>query len=75
MQNAHWLSPRSHRVLVPLALFTLVLAFWVERSLHVVRSPIYDEMVRAAEASARGAAHLKAHRLERGVFVDLVNDP
>ncbi|MEO1085566.1 MAG: poly-gamma-glutamate system protein, partial [Acidobacteriota bacterium] len=71
----HWLTPRSNRVLVPHTAVTLLLTFWVETSLKEVRDPLYDEMLRAAEASARAAHHLKSHRLERGVFVDLVNDP
>ena len=71
----HWLSPRSNKVLVPLALLTLLASFYVETGLHVVRSPWYDDMLRAAELSARAAAHLKQKRLERGVFVDPVNDP
>ena len=71
----HWLSPRSNKVLVPLALLTLLGAAWVEDGKHVVESPHHAEMLRAAELSARAAAVLKAKRLDRGVFVDPINDP
>ncbi|MEM6795938.1 MAG: poly-gamma-glutamate system protein [Acidobacteriota bacterium] len=71
----HWFSPRSNRVLVPAAALTLLASFYVESGLHVEQSPYYDEMLRAAELSARAAQQLKISRLERGVFVDTVNDP
>ncbi|MEM7352813.1 MAG: poly-gamma-glutamate system protein [Acidobacteriota bacterium] len=68
-------SPRSNRVLLPLAAFSLLALFLVEEGRRVVPSPWRDEMLRAAETSADAARALKNHRLERGVFVDPVNDP
>ena len=69
------LSPRSNTVLVPLALAAAIGLAYVEQGKHVAPSPWYQEMHRAAEISAAGMGHLKRHRLERGVFVDAVNDP
>ncbi|MEM6455017.1 MAG: poly-gamma-glutamate system protein [Acidobacteriota bacterium] len=69
------LSPRAHAVLVPLAALTLAALFVVEQSQRVVPSPWHDAMLQAAERSARAAGAVKRHRLERGAFVDAVNDP
>lgn len=74
-KDFHWFSPRSVRVLVPLALISTVGLYWVEQGKRWVESPFHAEMKAAAELSARGAALLKTQRLERGVFVDPVNDP
>lgn len=71
----HRLSPRSNRVLVPLAGLTLLALYFVEDGRRVIQSPRYEEMLRASETSARAARSIKEHRLERGVFVDTVNDP
>ena len=71
----HWLSPRSTKVLVPAAILTLAALAYVENGREVARSPWYDEMLRASEVATAAAWHLKSQRLERGVFVDLVNDP
>ena len=68
-------TPRSLAVLIPLALLTLAGSFWVEAGRRVVTSPYYDEMLQAAKVSAQAAAILKLERLEKGVFVDPVNDP
>ncbi len=69
------MSPRSLKVLVPVALLALLALVHVERGRSVRPSPWHDEMLRAAATSAAAARHLKRQRLERGVFVDPVNDP
>lgn len=69
------LSPRSLWTLVPLAALAVLILLVVEAGKREVRSPWYDDMFEAAELSARAAEHLKAIRLERGIFVDPVNDP
>ncbi len=69
------LSPRSNRVLLGFAALTLLALAYVERGRGVVPSPWHEEMLRASEISAQAARHLKHQRLERGVFVDPVNDP
>ena len=71
----HRISPRSLWVLAPLAALTLTGSYWVEAGKRVVPSPQHDEMLRAARLSAKAAAALKLERLERGAFVDPVNDP
>ncbi|MEM9555719.1 MAG: poly-gamma-glutamate system protein [Acidobacteriota bacterium] len=68
-------TPRSLRVLVPLAALTLAGSAWVESGQRVVPSPHYDQMLRAAQLSEQAATALKRERLERGAFVDAVNDP
>ena len=68
-------TPRSLAVLMPLALLTLAGSFWVESGRRVVTSPHYEQMLQAAKVSAQAAAVLKLERLEKGVFVDPVNDP
>ncbi len=73
--SGHLLSPRSNRVLLGLAALALLALIYVERGRGVVPSPWHDEMLRASEISAQAARHLKHRRLERGVFVDPVNDP
>ncbi len=74
-KDYHWLTPRSNKIMVPVALLTLLALFWVERGREVVQSPLYDEMLQASEVSGEAARHLKQLRLQRGVFVDHVNDP
>ena len=71
----HWLSPRSNKVLVPVTALVLLALAFVEQGRRVVPSPWADEMLRAAEISYEAASALKQHRLERGVFVDPINDP
>ncbi|MEM8963878.1 MAG: poly-gamma-glutamate system protein [Acidobacteriota bacterium] len=71
----HWLTPRSNKVLVPVTVLVLLAAFWVESGKEVVPSPWYEDMLRAAQLSATAARAIKDHRLERGVFVDAINDP
>lgn len=68
-------TPRSLSVLVPLAALTLAGSFWVESGRRIVPSPHHEQMLRAAEVSAQAAAVIKLERLEKGVFVDPVNDP
>lgn len=69
------LSPRSNKILLPFTLVACLALFWVEEGKRVMPSPWYDEMLRAAETAAAAAREIKRHRLERGVFVDPVNDP
>ncbi|MEM7050261.1 MAG: poly-gamma-glutamate system protein [Acidobacteriota bacterium] len=71
----HWLNLRSNRILLPLTAVAVLGMIYVESGKREVRSPWYDEMLRAAEISAEAARHLKDYRLERGVFVDRINDP
>ena len=71
----HWLSPRSNKVLVPVTLLTLAALWFVEDGKRVVPSPWYEQMLQATETSLEAAQTLKRHRLERGAFVDPVNDP
>ncbi|MEM9290654.1 MAG: poly-gamma-glutamate system protein [Acidobacteriota bacterium] len=71
----HSFSPRSHRVLLPLAIFASLALLWVEQGKRVVQSPWFEEKLRAAEVAYEGSTVLKELRLERGVFVDTVNDP
>lgn len=75
MKDFYKHSPRSLRVLVPITALMLLALIYVESGRRVVPSPWYDEMLRASNLSARTAHHLKQVRLERGAFVDTVNDP
>ena len=69
------LSPRDLRVLIPAAALSLGAFLYVEDGLRVEPSPWFDDMLRASETSLEAARALKRHRLERGAFVDSVNDP
>jgi poly-gamma-glutamate system protein len=75
MMNFHWLTPRSNKVLVPVTVLTMLALVFVEDGKRVVPSPWYDEMFQAAETSSTAARSLKRQRLDRGAFVDPVNDP
>ena len=71
----HWLSLRSNKVLVPVTLVTLLALYVVESGKRVVPSPWYDEMLQASNVAFEAGRTVKQHRLERGAFVDPVNDP
>ncbi len=47
----------------------------VENSKLDVKQEWYEEKLEAAQLSQRAAQQLKEYRLEKGVFVDVVNDP
>jgi poly-gamma-glutamate system protein len=58
-----------------MSLLSLLALFAVENSKLDVRQSWYKEKLEAAELSQRAANRLKDYRLEKGVFVDVINDP
>lgn len=69
------LRATSTLVLSLMSLLSLLALFAVENSKLDVRQSWYKEKLEAAELSQRAANRLKDYRLEKGVFVDVINDP
>jgi poly-gamma-glutamate system protein len=65
----------SKVVLGILTILSFAALFWVEKSKLDVKQDWYSEKLEAAQLSQRAAEHLKNYRLEKGVFIDVINDP
>jgi poly-gamma-glutamate system protein len=65
----------SFFVLSLLSLLSLLAFIAVENSKLDVKQDWYKEKLEAAKLSQLAAEHLKSHRLEKGIFIDAVNDP
>lgn len=66
---------KSNLVLIVLSSLALLAFISVENSKVDVEQEWYQEKLDAAELSQSAANHLKNFRLEKGVFIDEVNDP
>ncbi|MFK5856723.1 MAG: poly-gamma-glutamate system protein [Bacteroidota bacterium] len=66
---------KSNIVLGVLSLLSLLAFIAVENSKIDVKQDWYDEKLEAAQLSQLAATNLKNYRLEKGIFIDEVNDP
>jgi len=66
---------KSNKVLIVLSLLSLLAFIAVENSKVDVKQDWYAEKLEASKLSALAANTLKTYRLEKGVFIDVVNDP
>lgn len=66
---------KSNLVLSLLSVLALIAIIVVENGKVDVEQEWYEEKLEAAELSHYAANHLKDFRLEKGVFIDAVNDP
>ncbi len=66
---------KSNIVLSLLSLLALMAFIAVENGKIDVEQEWYKEKLEAAELSQLAAGYLKNHHLEKGVFIDVINDP
>ncbi len=66
---------KSNIVLSVLSLLALLAFIAVENGKVDVKQEWYQEKLDAAELSQLAANQLKSHRLEKGIFIDVINDP
>ncbi len=66
---------KSNTVLIALSFLSLMAFIAVENSKVDVEQDWYKEKLEAAELTSKAANNLKKYRLEKGVFLDDVNDP
>jgi len=66
---------KSNIVLGVLSFLSLLAFIAVENGKIDVKQEWYDEKLEAAQLSQLAANYLKNYRLEKGVFVDAINDP
>ena len=66
---------KSNIVLSALSLLSLLAFIAVENSKIDVEQDWYSEKLKAASLAKKAAETLKDYRLEKGVFIDDVNDP
>lgn len=66
---------KSNIVLGVLSLLSLLAFIAVENGKIDAKQEWYEEKLEAAQLSQLAANHLKNHRLENGVFIDVINDP
>ncbi|MCD4773751.1 MAG: poly-gamma-glutamate system protein [Bacteroidales bacterium] len=66
---------KSNIVLIVLSFLALLAFIAVENSKVDVKQDWYNEKLEAAELSQLAANYLKNYRLEKGVFIDAINDP
>ena len=66
---------QSTRVLVLLAIWSVALFAWASLSRSYVEQAYYQEKVDAAGLMQRAMEVLKEQRMQKGVFIDNVNDP
>ncbi len=69
------LRAKSNTVLIVLSFLSLLAFIAVENSKVDVKQDWYAEKLEAAQLSQLAANYLKNYRLEKGVFVDVINDP
>lgn len=68
-------SAKSKRVLIALTILSLVGLITVEINKIDVKRSYYNQKFEASVLSKKAALFLKEIRLQRGVFIDVVNDP
>ena len=68
-------SAKSNLVLGVLSALALLALLAVENGTVEVKQDWYEEKLAAAELSMEAMEAIKEHRLEKGVFIDAVNDP
>jgi len=66
---------KSNIVLGLLFLLALLALIAVENGKQDVRQAWYQEKLAAAELTQRASNYLKSQRLDKGVFIDAINDP
>lgn len=66
---------KSNIVLGLLSLLSLIAFIAVENSKVDVKQDWYNEKLKASKLSKQAADHLRNYRLEKGTFIDAVNDP
>lgn len=66
---------KSNIVLIVLTFLSLLAFIAVENSKVDVKQEWYNEKLEAAQLSQLAANYLKNYRLEKGVFIDVINDP
>lgn len=66
---------KSNSVLIILSSLSLLAFIAVENSKIDVKQKWYSEKLEAAQLSQLAAEHLKNYRMEKGIFVDVINDP
>lgn len=66
---------KSNIVLIVLSLLSLFAFIAVENSKIDVEQDWYAEKLEAAHLSQLAANHIKDYRLEKGIFIDAINDP
>jgi poly-gamma-glutamate system protein len=66
---------KSNLVLIVLSVLALFALIAVENGKTYVEQEWFDEKTEAAELSQLAAETLKNHRMEKGVFIDAINDP
>ena len=66
---------KSNLVLIILSSLSLLAFIAVENSKVAVKQDWYSEKLQAAELAQLAETQLKNYRLEKGVFVDVINDP
>lgn len=71
----HKYSAKSNIVLGLLSLLSLLALIAVENGKIMVKQQWYEEKLEASRLSHHAARHIKESRLEKGVFIDVVNDP
>ena len=69
------LSAGSKRVLSVLALFALMAFLAVEYGKVDVKLKYYDQKLEAAKLFQKASDYLKEYRLQKGIFIDIINDP
>jgi poly-gamma-glutamate system protein len=69
------LSAGSKRVLSVLALFALMAFLAVEYGKVDVKLRYYDQKLEAAKLFQKASDYLKEYRLQKGIFIDAINDP
>ena len=69
------ISLRSNIVLAVLAALAIGAFLIVEYSREHVKPEYYNAMLAAAETADKAREAIKEHRLEKGIFIDNVNDP
>jgi poly-gamma-glutamate system protein len=66
---------KSNIVLIVLSSLSLLAFIAVENGKIEVKQKWYNEKLEAAQLSQLAAKQLKSYRFEKGVFVDVINDP
>ncbi len=66
---------KSNIVLGALSLLSLIALIVVEQSKTIVKQEWYNEKVEASNLSKKMTSYIKDYRLEKGVFIDEINDP
>jgi poly-gamma-glutamate system protein len=69
------LSAGSKRVLSVLALFALMAFLAVEYGKVDVKLKYYDQKLEASKLFQKASDYLKEYRLQKGIFIDAINDP